>query len=138
MGGILGSFVIGTMIMLTIMILITDSFKENWGLKRPETCKEIYYTDEGSSFQGDGIRYHVYTCSLSDEVLQWIHWKSGLNEAVELSVRDWLSQIEVEDSYNVPFDRDYMYLKLTEDRENRAYFIWSEEMNQLYIVESFL
>ena len=46
-----------------------DVIYENWHVSLPEGGKEIYYTDSGANFHGDGQRYSVYKYD-NEECLQ--------------------------------------------------------------------
>lgn len=135
---IVGSFIIGFIIMIAILALITDPFEQNWGEKIPTTCEQTYYVDEGASFHGDGTRYHVYTCSSPEEMKRWVEWKMGPNASVELIINDWMKDLEVDEGDELVFDQTYQYFKLIRKKENRAYLIWIESDQKLYIVESFI
>ena len=74
----------------------------NWGFTWPTAahCSEIYQKDSGASFQGDGIRYHVFSCKESTSIDQLFEWQSEQNEtnyhdSFVDAVDDWLDEIEV-------------------------------------------
>lgn len=39
----------------------------NWNINLPDDSSAIYYTDSGSSFHGDGVRYGVYKCDIPSQ-----------------------------------------------------------------------
>ena len=46
-----------------MMFSYSSVLEANWGISIPfeSKYKEIYQKDSGASFNGDGIRYHIFT-----------------------------------------------------------------------------
>ena len=82
----------------------------NWGFKVPWQSKysEIYKTDSGPSFHGDGLRYHVYSYKYED--------------FIDLEYRPEFANCS------------YWYRSKADKSE--IICLWDAGINQLYIVES--
>ena len=53
-----------------------DVIYENWHVRLPEGGKEIYYTDSGANFHGDGQRYSVYKYDNEETISNAFEWKN--------------------------------------------------------------
>src|SRR5690606_19110780 len=81
------NLVIVTCLILIIILIIRFgayfinygiAIKANWGIWLPRGFKEIYSTDSGPSFFGDGERYHVfyYRKGLKEKELEKFNYRS--------------------------------------------------------------
>ena len=121
-----------------------EMYMGNWGFSLPKTseCKEIYEKDTGSSFHGDGNRYHVYSYEVEEGIAEMVDWSkteentkyfSSYREAVE----DWLTQIDVErEAYPVYGNVSYYYQRQEDNSE--LIIIWNSEEEKIYVLESFM
>ena len=55
----------------------THVIKENWNISIPSDShySEVYSKDAGSSFNGDGVRYHVFTYKNEEPIEKMFSWK---------------------------------------------------------------
>ena len=74
----------------------------NWGFQVPWQSKylEIYKTDSGPSFHGDGLRYHVYSYKYEDFIdlmFAWspVEWETNYYDSYSEAVTAWLNDLEV-------------------------------------------
>ena len=72
----------------------------NWKISIPSKShySEIYSKDSGSSFHGDGIRYHVFSCKDHSYVAEMLDWESDEKETIYYgnysdAVNVWLDKI---------------------------------------------
>lgn len=118
--------------------------RANWGFSLPfkALCFEVYEKDSGSSFHGDDIRYHVFSYKYEDSIDLMFAWigreqetifRSSYSEAAE----QWLDDISVPEEYRPDYDNCWYWYHSQEDNSEIIVF-WDEDVNCLYIVESFL
>ena len=74
----------------------------NWGFKVPwqSQYSEIYKTDSGPSFHGDGLRYHVYSYKYEDFIDLMFAWspverETNYYDSYSEAVTQWLNDLEV-------------------------------------------
>ncbi len=60
-----------------------DVIYENWHVRLPEGGKEIYYTDSGANFHGDGQRYSVYKYDNEETISNAFEWKNKKDKNIE-------------------------------------------------------
>ena len=62
----------------------THVIKENWNISIPSytNYSEVYRKDSGSSFNGDGIRYHVFTYENEEPIKKMFSWKIDQGETI--------------------------------------------------------
>jgi len=116
----------------------------NWGFTWPTAahCSEIYQKDSGASFQGDGIRYHVFSCKESTSIDQLFEWQSEQNEtnyhdSFVDAVDDWLDEIEVPLAQRPDYNACLFWYESQADGSEIIVF-WDQNKHNLYTVESFL
>ena len=122
----------------------SHTMKINWGVSLPvkALCTEVYEKDSGSSFHGDGIRYHVFSYKYEDYIDLMFAWTSTeyptnyyatTSEAAEA----WLDEIDVPDDKRPDYTNCCLWHKSKEDNSEIIFF-WDNEQNLIYIVENFL
>lgn len=111
----------------------------NWGVSLPENCREIYETDSGASFHGDGERYHVFQYH-ADVLSSLPVSKGAVPEKDRENIEKILSALQVEKKYCPGFaamtgegSRDKYG-----DGSDRVYFLYDGSTKILYVAESFL
>lgn len=116
----------------------------NWGFKVPwqSQYSEIYKTDSGPSFHGDGLRYHVYSYKYEDFIDLMFVWspverEPNYYDSYSEAVTQWLNDLEVPEEYCPEF-ANCSYWYRTKDDKSEIICLWDAGMNRLYIAESFL
>ena len=119
-----------------------STLEANWGLALPEGYDEIYATDSGASFHGDGIRYHVFSYEEGaarpdaawGEAAGPTHFADGVVSAAE----DFLAQLsDIPSEWRIPYEACVSAYDSQEDLSELLLFL-DEESRTLYVVESFL
>lgn len=122
----------------------SSTLKANWGISLPikALSSEVYEKDSGSSFHGDGVRYHVFSYEYEDYIDLMFAWSpvehstnyySTVSEAAEA----WLDEIDV------PTEQRPNYLNCSswhtsQEDNSEIIFFWDNELNRIYIVENFI
>ena len=116
----------------------------NWGFKVPwqSQYSEIYKTDSGLSFHGDGLRYHVYSYKYEDFIDLMFAWspverETNYYDSYGEAVTEWLNDLEVPEEYRPEF-ANCSYWYRTKNDKSEIICLWDAGMNRLYIAESFL
>ena len=65
----------------------TEIINSNWSIRLPETYKEIYFTDSGSSFFGEGVRYNIFQYRNLEDINTSLHWNNNEDEVVDLAIK---------------------------------------------------
>ena len=147
----------------------SSTLKANWGFSLPADshCQEIYSTDSGDSFLGDGIRYHVFTYKENAPVKAMFDWQTDENETsnngangsgniddgnngndnnhndsnyggrCSAKVEGWLDDIHVP-SGERPDYASCVYWYQSQDDGSELIVLWDESRKKLYTAESFL
>ena len=121
-----------------------EMYKGSWGFSFPSNLKyaEIYEKDTGSSFHGDGYRYHVYTYEVEDGIAEMVEWHNteghtkyfpSYYEAVE----NWLTEIKAEKEQYPIYENANYYYQWREDN-SELILIWNSQEKKIYILESFM
>ena len=87
--------VFGPMIWSALRYVGAGVYEANWGLAMPDGITELYRTDSGASFHGDGYRYAVYGYPEPDE-----EFDSLLNAGADEYIGERFS--EIADTLGVP------------------------------------
>lgn len=76
----------------------------NWGFGLPSKShySEVYSRDQGASFHGDGIRYHVFSYEETEPISEMFNWRTAEEKTIYSSsyqdaVTEWLSELGVPD-----------------------------------------
>lgn len=111
----------------------------NWGLALPESREEVYRTDSGPSFHGDGMRYHVLQYAVGSGIESALAWKAPPVDADEAE-----AMVTLMDSLDVPDrlrpDLDRCRWHTTEDpsdSRDHLYLLFDSSTLELYILEFF-
>ncbi len=120
--------------------------KQNWGISLPfkSLYKEVYEKDSGASFQGDGVRYHVFSYRYEDDIDLMFVWR-GVEDATvyydsySQAAAAWLDEIDVpKDKRPDMTNKNLSYWYKTKDDHDELLFIRDSERNLIYILESFI
>lgn len=116
----------------------------NWGISLPSqaSLSEVYAKTSGSSFHGDGIRYHVFTYQDAASVASMLDWKTEEQEtnydgAYSHAVTAWLDAIEVPAEYRTDCS-DCLFWYQAQADHSELLVLWDRETGTLYVLESFL
>lgn len=126
----------------------------NWGIELPvkALCKEVYEADTGASFNGDGIRYHVFTYKHSDAIDQMVPWSDTNGNTlawtqIEGEEKDyqtyteaadkWLAELEITENQYPDYDACFCWYKAEYDNSEIIIF-WNPEIRRLYVVEKLI
>lgn len=121
-----------------------EMYQGNWGFSLPKSSeyKEVYEKDTGSSFHGDGNRYHVYSYEVGEGIAEMVEWSemehntnyfSSYHEAAEA----WLTEIKVEKEAYPIFENVHYYYQRQEDN-SELILIWDSVIKKIYVLESFM
>ncbi|MGI5883893.1 MAG: hypothetical protein ACOX83_02880 [Candidatus Spyradocola sp.] len=115
--------------------------EENWGLEIPGGYEEIYSTDTGASFQGDGTRYHVF-CYAEGAALPDANWgeatgPTAFADSVLDAAEDFLAELDVPPEWRIPYADCRSAYERQDDNSELLLFL-DEDTRTLYVVESFL
>lgn len=116
----------------------SNIIKSNWKIELSSSYKEIYSSDRGPSFLGDGYRYHIFEYKTSNDIKDSLDWQTYKNPSMELDINNILSELKVPNKYLPPFDCEYMHFFKTKDDSSKLYIIFNEKENKVYVAEHFL
>lgn len=146
------ALIIGIALLLIIVFILiwkmlfsySNVLKDNWGISLPfkSKYKEIYQKDSGTSFNGDGIRYHIFSYEYEDYIDLMFAWDGTDNKTIFHSsyreaANEWLKEIEVPEKYHPNYDNCSYKYKSQKDNSELIIF-WDDEKNEIYILESFM
>lgn len=111
----------------------------NWELTLPSYEKEIYTTDSGQSFHGDGERYHVFRYGADSPISTAVSWQSGEDAAVVSGTEAILNTLDVPEEHRPDFAHCQWFTKPhPSDTRNKLYLLWDSGTRELYVAELFL
>lgn len=120
------------------------ALKANWEISIPYQAQftEIYKKDSGSTFHGDGIRYHVFTYKDSTYISQMLDWESEEKETIfygnySNAVNALLDTIDVPSEYR-PNCTNCLFWYNSHDDNSEIIILWDKDNYTIYVVESFL
>lgn len=121
----------------------SNILKENWNISLPKKASfaEVYCDDSGSSFHGDGIRYHVFAYENEKPVETILPWSSKEKEtryygSYEESIEHWLGEIAVPEEEKPDCEQCvYWYEK---DELDEIIICWDKNKDKIYVIESFV
>ncbi len=119
--------------------------KQNWGISLPwqSLYKEVYEKDSGASFQGDGVRYHVFSYRYEDYIDLMFVWggedRTVYYETYGEAATAWLDELAVPADKRPDFSNPNLsYRYKTKDDHDEILLIWDGEQNLIYVLESFI
>ena len=113
----------------------TSAIYANWSIQLSNNYTEVYSTDDGQSFNGDGRRYHVFQYEDKNDITDNLIWKTNKNTIVENQVIEIMNNLDIDDMYLINFDQTYQYIEKYDGYGSSLFLILIEDM--LYIVEEF-
>lgn len=133
-----------TIIMIISSIIITKEHNRyyhiinmNWKLDLPRNYEEVYYKDDGPSFNGDGERYSIFKYKNLDEITDAIEWENK-NSSMEIDIVSVLRKLEVPEEYYPNFKNKFKYYYYKSEDNSKIYMILDINLNKLYIIEYIL
>lgn len=110
----------------------------NWGLSLPSGSQCVYEADSGSSFHGDGTRYHVLDYPENSTVNTALSWQGAPSEAHAEAMTQLLDGLSVPEEERPDIARCRWYSATDlDDPRNRLDLLLSPSGTRLYILESF-
>lgn len=113
-----------------------EIFKANWDISLPSGYEQVYEKDSGSSFLGDGERFHIFRYKYAEKVKQCIDWYKGTSVVLEAEVAEVLNSLDIPEAVIPNFNVEYKYYIKRNSDSSKLYFILNEEMKKLYIIEN--
>ena len=112
-------------------------YEANWGLDMPGGITELYRTDSGASFHGDGYRYAVYEYAQPDEEFDSL-LNAGADEYIGERFSEIADELDVPESERPDLGADYSWRvgRRPFDERDKLYMIC--QGGKLYIAELFM
>ncbi|WP_058486536.1 hypothetical protein [Defluviitalea phaphyphila] len=112
----------------------------NWDIKLPNSYKEVYSTDSGANFHGDGEKYHIFEYKNEEEINKALDWIDGKNVQIEAEIDKILNNFDISKK-NIPipdYNKEYKYYTEIKEDNSKIYFLFIPETKMLYIVEDII
>lgn len=111
----------------------------NWGLSLPESSGCVYEADSGSSFHGDGERYHVLSYPSDSTIETAVSWQDApLEDAPAAEITQLMDNLSIpEEERPDPAQCRWYTATDPDDPRNHLYLLLSASGTLLYILESF-
>ena len=112
-------------------------YEANWGLAMPEGITELYRTDSGASFHGDGYRYAVYEYAEPDEEFDPL-LNAGSDEYIGERFSEIADALDVPGSERPDLGADFSWRvgRRPADERDKLYMI--SQGGKLYVAELFM
>ena len=130
-------FFAGSLAYISLRYSGTGIYEANWGLAMPEGITELYRTDSGASFHGDGYRYAVYEYAQPDEEFDSL-LNAGADEYIGERFSEIADELDVPESERPDLGADYSWRvgRRPFDERDKLYMI--SQGGKLYIAELFM
>ena len=115
-----------------------DTICSNWGIQLSESYKETYSIDSGTSFLGDGERYHVFKCDNFEAVEDDINWKKENNEDIKKKISSTIVHLAIKSDFELNLKADYEYYYMQKDDMSKLFIIHPLNSNLIYVIENFM
>jgi len=122
----------------------SEILQANWGFSIPTKSKysQSYTKDSGSSFHGDGIRYHIFNYENEEYIENLFTWMSEEKTTIYSSsfseaTSSWLKEIDVPVEYHPDYTKCLYWYQAQEDNSELIIY-WDKATKSLYIIESFM
>ena len=112
-------------------------YEANWGLAMPEGITELYRTDSGASFHGDGYRYAVYEYAEPDEEFDSL-LNAGSDEYIGERFSEIADELDVPGSERPDLGADFSWRvgRRPADERDKLYII--SQGGKLHVAELFM
>ena len=118
--------------------------KSNWDIDLPikAVLTETYEKDSGTSFHGDGVRYHIFSYKYEDYIDLMFAWspiehKTSHYPTAREASESWLNEINVPADKRPNYSDCASWIKSQNDNSEIIFF-WDSNLNRLYILEKFI
>ena len=143
---------VGILIVLGIIFLIlwnmssdySKILQANWNFEIPKEAKysQSYTKDSGSSFNGDGIRYHIFNYENEEHIENLFAWMNEekatiFSSSFSEAITSWLKEIDVPVEYHPDYTKCLYWYQAQEDNSELIVW-WYKDTKSLYIIESFM
>ena len=142
--GIFAIIIIGAVFAWNSFSDYSRVLKANWDFALPSDShySEIYSQDSGTSFHGDGIRYHIFSYKENEPVEGMFLWqlteqRTKFYNSYAEAADEWLDTINVPAAERPNYTECIYWYQSQEDGSEIIVF-WDKDQNKLYIAESFL
>ena len=119
--------------------------RANWDLALPDACRETYEIDSGESFQGDGVRYHVYALEDADALAAVLEdWSGRAGQSTDENrltekAEEYLTELSVPAEEQPAYENCLCWFKAGEhDSRDQILLLLDKEAGRLYVMESFM
>ena len=119
--------------------------RANWDLALPDACRETYEIDSGESFQGDGVRYHVYALEDADALAAVLEdWSGRAGQSTDENrltekAEEYLTELSVPVEEQPAYENCLCWFKAGEhDSRDQILLLLDKEAGRLYVMESFM
>ncbi|SCJ60459.1 Uncharacterised protein [uncultured Clostridium sp.] len=129
--------ILSTAIMIKEENRYYHTINRNWKINLPREYEEIYYTDSGPSFHGDGERYSIFQYETLKEVDNLLQWQDKNNYA-DHNIKEILYKLEVPKKYYPDLNGELKYYYITKEDRSKLYIIFNRDLRKIYIIENFL
>lgn len=111
----------------------------NWDLSLPESWEEIYKTDSGPSFHGDGTRYHVLQYAVGSGIESALAWQAPPVDVSEAEAMETLMDgLDVPDRLRPDLESCRWHTAVDpSDSRDHLYLLFDSSTLELYILEFF-
>ncbi|MCR1952419.1 hypothetical protein NSA50_15425 [Clostridium sp. DSM 100503] len=109
----------------------------NWNLEMSKNYEEIYSSNEGESFLGDGKRYHILKYN-DNNINKNFEWESEKNLFIEQEVGKIIKSLNIDKKYTPNFKEQYKYYYRESEDFSKIYIIYFYDTKMIYIFGNFL
>ena len=117
-------------------------FKLNWDINFPVATKELYYADDGASFNGDGTTYGVFYYNNTEKVDKMLNWQESISdsdiEKFNYLIKDLNSFSSINKEMYVDLNNpENLYYVIVQERDKTStlFFIYNKSEKRLYYLE---
>ena len=129
--------VFGPMAWAALRYLGAGVYEANWGLAMPDGITELYRTDSGASFHGDGYRYAVYEYAQPDKEFDSL-LNAGADEYVGERFSEIADALDVPESERPDLGADYSWRVGRRPFDERDGLYMISQGGKLYVAELFM
>jgi len=145
---ILAGVVIALIIVFFVLWNMNSDYSKilqaNWNFEIPKEAKysQSYTKDSGASFNGDGIRYHIFNYENEEYIENLFAWSSEekatiFSSSFSEATTSWLKEIDVPVEYHPDYTKCLYWYQAQEDN-SELIVCWDKVTKSLYIIESFM
>lgn len=120
-------------------------FKLNWDINFPVATKELYYADDGASFNGDGTTYGVFYYNNTKKLDKMLNWQESISDSDIEKFNYLIKELNKINSINEKMLVDFnnpenQYYVMVQDDDERSilFLIYNKSEKRLYYLESFV